>query len=65
MTDDALEVESAGRSAWEAARDWGCDMAQIDHNLTLTPTERLRRHSRALAAALALREGAEERSASS
>jgi hypothetical protein len=38
-------------------------MEQIAHNLTLTVRERLRRHDRALAAALALRKAAEDRRA--
>ena len=39
----------------------GVDMAQLERNLELTPAERVRRHCRALALALALRAATEER----
>lgn len=35
--------------AWQAAIDFGIDVSQIEHLLTLTPTERFRRHAQALA----------------
>jgi len=58
-------TETERQTAWDAAREWGCDMAQIAHNLTLPPAERLRRHNCALASALVLREGVEKHRASS
>ena len=45
-------------SAWEAARRYGYDMQQLEANLRLTPAERCRRHSHALAAEIALRSAA-------
>lgn len=45
--------------AWEAARAFGFDLSLIETNLELTPAERVRKHSRALAMAIALREAGE------
>jgi len=61
MGEFARSPSRKGRSAWEDAAAFGCDMQQIAHNLTLTVRERLLRHDRALAAALALRKAAEAR----
>jgi len=41
--------------AWKAAEAYGFDMSIIESNLLRTPAERMRVHSRALAAALELR----------
>lgn len=50
---------------WKAAEAHGCDMALLEANLRRSPAERIRRHSRALASALALREAMERRRARS
>ena len=50
-------------SAWQAAKEYGFDMSLVDDNLRLTPWERIRHHSRALATALTLREAMEKRHA--
>jgi hypothetical protein len=34
--------------AWRAAYEAGCDMAQLEENLRLTPEERLDKHQRKL-----------------
>ena len=47
-------------SAWQAAEEYGFDMSLVEDNLRLTPWERIRRHSRALATALTLREAMEK-----
>ncbi len=41
--------------AWQAAIDDGIDVDQIDYLLSLTPTERLRRHDQALELVRAMR----------
>jgi hypothetical protein len=53
------------RSAWKAAEKKGFDMSLIESNLSRTPQERIRVHSRALAAATALRKAMEQRNARS
>jgi hypothetical protein len=65
VSDRSTGAKAERQTAWDAAREWGCDMAQIAHNLTLTPAERVRRHNRALASAWTLREAVEKRRASS
>ena len=50
------ELSDRGRdSTWRAAIAYGIDMSQTEYLLRLTPGERLRRHSRALAAVRAMR----------
>ena len=46
---------------WKAAEAYGCDTALLEANLRRSPAERVRRHSRALATALALRQAMERR----
>ncbi len=41
---------------WQAAIDYGIDVAQLEYNLTLTPAERIQQHDRALELVLALRQ---------
>jgi hypothetical protein len=50
-------------SAWQVAEEYGFDMSLVEDNLRLTPWERIRRHSRALAMALTLRQAMEKRHA--
>lgn len=50
---------------WKAAEAYGCDMALLEANLRRSPAERVRRHSRALATAVALRGAMERRRARS
>lgn len=54
-------AQTRAGSEWDAAREYGFDMDQIERNLELTPAERIRRHCRALALALELRAAAEKR----
>ncbi len=42
--------------AYQAAVEYGIDVSQLEYILTLTPTERLKRHDAALALVLAARE---------
>ena len=42
--------------AYRAAVEYGIDVSQLEHILTLTPAERLKRHDAALALVLAARE---------
>ena len=41
--------------AWQAAIDFGIDMSQIEFLRTLTPTDRLHRHTQALELVRAMR----------
>jgi hypothetical protein len=41
---------------WQAAIDYGIDVTQLEHNLTLTPAERITQHDRALELVRALRQ---------
>lgn len=54
----AMEPEPARntRSAWRRAEEYGFDMSLVEENLRLTPAQRLRAHSSALALADRLRE---------
>ena len=42
-----------GGPAWRAAYEAGCDMAELEENLRLSPEERLEKHQRKLDAFLA------------
>jgi len=44
------------KSAWEAAKAYGCDMSLIEENLRKTPAERVMAHRRALQTLTILRE---------
>lgn len=44
------------KGVWQTAIEEGLDVSQLDHLLSLTPTERIRRHERALALVQALRQ---------
>lgn len=50
-------------SAWAVAAAYGCDMSLLESNLRKTPQERMQAHTRALDAALALRQAMERRTA--
>jgi hypothetical protein len=41
---------------WQAAIDYGIDVSQLDYLLTLTPTDRILRHDRALDLVRAVRQ---------
>ncbi|MEX1366704.1 MAG: hypothetical protein AB1Z98_26495 [Nannocystaceae bacterium] len=43
---DHLRV--GGGPAWQAAIDHGIDVTLLEHNLALSPTERMRQHDEAL-----------------
>jgi len=58
-------VPSDREPAWAAAEAYGCDMSLLESNLRKVPAERIRAHSRALGAALALREAMESRAVGS
>jgi hypothetical protein len=47
--------------AWQAAEEFGVDMAQLEANLMKTPWERIQQHSRALNTAILLREAMEKK----
>lgn len=63
MDRDHRPIPPTDESAWKAAEACGCDMSLIEVNLTRTPYERIRAHSRTLAMALALRKALEDRRA--
>lgn len=63
MTADKTSNSLRKDSAWKAAESYGFDMSLIESNLEKTPYERIRAHSRALAAVLALRAAMERRPA--
>ena len=42
------QIDLQHGSAWQAAKDFGCDMDLLEESLGLTPTERLRLHTIAL-----------------
>lgn len=50
-------------SAWELARRYGVDMAQLAANLRKSPAERLAQHQKALAVVMSLRDGVKKRHA--
>jgi len=52
-------------SAWQQAQRDGVDMVQLESTLRLSPAQRIRRHARALASAIALREAVRKRNARS
>lgn len=49
-------------SAWDAARENGCDMALLEDNLRRTPNERIRLHQKALRAVTMLHRAGEKSS---
>lgn len=51
-----LESKDKGTPAVDAATAYGIDVSQLEYNLSLTPSDRLRRHESALALVRALRE---------
>jgi len=59
MASETPRASSDRETAWAAAEVYGCDMSLVESNLRKAPAERIRAHSRALAAALALREAME------
>ena len=65
MTSETPRDPSGRETAWAAAEAYGCDMSLLESNLRKVPAERIRAHSRALAAALALREAMESRAVGS
>lgn len=65
MASDIPRISPNERSTWAAADAYGCDMSLLESSLHRTPSERLRVHGRALAAALALREATERRAVGS
>ena len=61
MATENAERRCDGETAWAAAEAYGCDMSLLECSIRKTPAERIQAHSRALAAALALREAMERR----
>ena len=57
------ERDRVEASSWEAAEAYGFDMSLIEANLRQSPAERIRRHARILALALALRQQMQKRRA--
>lgn len=56
-TPKSMGQTAAGQApAYQAAVKYGIDVCQLEYLLTLTPTERLKRHDAALALVLAARE---------
>ena len=48
-------------SAWDAARQYGCDMSMIEQSLRMTPAERLQAHSHARETVSLLRSSMEKK----
>ena len=62
---DDLDLRAVWRASypsygpsWDAAIEMGIDMSQLEHNLTLTPTERLLQHEEMMRTFELLHEGA-------
>jgi len=65
MMRKTIELTPRGRGSpegpcWQAARAWGCDMSLLEHNLKLTPDQRIRNHQRALRTVVLLRQAMEK-----
>jgi hypothetical protein len=58
MKDPKLKTDGP---AWQAAKEFGVDMAQLETSLMKTPWERIQQHSRALNMAVMLREAMEKK----
>ena len=52
----SVDSDRSETGAWQAAIDFGIDVNQLEYLMSLTPTERLRRHDQALELVRAMRE---------
>ena len=56
MLKRTTQQRSKRPDAWQAAAEYGCDMALLERNLRMTPAQRVAAHSQALALVKALRQ---------
>jgi len=61
VTEKVSSKKTGQESAWREAETYGVDMSLLESNLKKSPLERIRTHNRALATALALRQGMKHR----